>query len=58
VIDVTLPLFRAPGGKPFGWQAPRDWRAFEAWMRREGIVRAPPREAPAFTNDLLPGQGL
>jgi putative hydroxymethylpyrimidine transport system substrate-binding protein len=59
VIDVTLPLFKAPGGKPFGWQAPREWRAFERWMRREGLLRgAEPAEGPAFTNELLPGQGL
>ena len=59
VLDVTLPLFQAPRGKPFGWQEPDDWREFEAWMRREGLLRgSEPAEGPAFTNELLPGRGL
>ena len=59
VVDVTLPLFQPPDGKPFGWQEPRDWRAFEAWMRGNGLLGgAQPTPGPAFTNDLLPGQGL
>ncbi len=58
VIDVTLPLFKAPGERPFGWQEPREWRAFEAWMRREGLLRGEAGDRPAFTNELLPGEGL
>ena len=59
VIDVTLPLFQPPRGKPFGWQEPRDWRAFQAWMGANGLLGgAEPAPGPAFTNDLLPGQGL
>jgi len=59
VVDVTLPLFQAPRGKPFGWQEPDDWRDFEAWMRREGLLRGgEPAKGPAFTNELLPGEGL
>lgn len=59
VVDVTLPLFKAPGGKPFGWQEPRDWRAFEGWMRGNGLLGgAEPAPGPAFTNELLPGEGL
>jgi putative hydroxymethylpyrimidine transport system substrate-binding protein len=58
VVDVTLPLLEAPRGKPFGWQEPRDWRAFEAWMRRERLLRGEPAPGSAFTNELLPGEGL
>ena len=59
VVDVTLPLFKAPAGKPFGWQEPGDWRAFEAWMREQGLLRgAEPATGPAFTNELLRGRGL
>jgi putative hydroxymethylpyrimidine transport system substrate-binding protein len=57
VIAVTRPLFRPPRGKPFGWQEPGEWRAFETWMRREELLRADELAGPAFTNELLPGQG-
>ena len=30
VVDVTLPLFFPPEGKPFGWQDPAQWDAFAA----------------------------
>jgi putative hydroxymethylpyrimidine transport system substrate-binding protein len=56
-ITGTLPLFQPPGGRPFGWQEPRDWSAFQAWMRRERLLRAEEPAGPAFTNALLPGQG-
>jgi putative hydroxymethylpyrimidine transport system substrate-binding protein len=56
-IAVTLPLFQPPPGRPFGWQEPRDWSAFQSWMRREGLLRAEEPAGPAFTNALLPGQG-
>lgn len=58
VVDVTLPLFMPPRGKPYGWQEPREWEAFAAWMRRNGLLRAKPGEGRAFTNQLLPGEGL
>jgi hypothetical protein len=32
-LRVTLPLFFPPGNRPFGWQDPRQWEAFAAWMR-------------------------
>ena len=58
-VDVTLPLFMPPRGKPFGWQEPHEWQAFTAWMRRNGLLRATePAPGPPFTNELLPGQGL
>ncbi len=58
VVDVTLPFFMPPRGKPFGWQTPREWQAFTAWMRRNGLLRAEPGEGRAFTNELLRGEGL
>ena len=57
-LDATLPLFAPPRGKPFGWQEPREWEHFAAWMRDNGLVRSPTAARGAFTNDLLPGRGL
>jgi putative hydroxymethylpyrimidine transport system substrate-binding protein len=55
VLKVTLPLYRAPGARPFGWQEPREWAAFAKFMRDAGLIE---RGAEgAFTNDLLPGAG-
>jgi putative hydroxymethylpyrimidine transport system substrate-binding protein len=58
VVDVTLPLFFPPRGKPFGWQDPREWDRFAAWMRQNKLLESPPDAASAHTNDLLPGLGL
>ena len=55
VLKVTLPLHAAPKGRPFGYQDPREWSAFGAFMRDAGLIS---RGAEgAFTNDLLPGAG-
>jgi len=48
-------LMLAPAGKPYGWHEPARWRAFAAWMRAH---RLPQKEAGAFTNSLLPGEGI
>lgn len=56
VVKATLPLFVPPRGKPYGWQEPREWSAFAEWMHAKGLVKSPPSRA--FTNELLPGQGL
>ena len=56
-LKVTLPAFEPPPGKPFGWQDPAQWGAFAAWMNRNGILNHG-TAAGAFTNALLPGQGL
>jgi putative hydroxymethylpyrimidine transport system substrate-binding protein len=58
VVRVTLPLFFAPRGRPFGWQSPEQWQAFAAWMRDSGLLKRPPEAARAFDNELLPGSGL
>jgi hypothetical protein len=45
-----------PAGKPYGWQEAARWNRFAAWMRAH---RLPQKGATgAFTNALLPGQGL
>jgi putative hydroxymethylpyrimidine transport system substrate-binding protein len=55
VLRVTLPLYSPPRGRPFGWQEPREWKAFAEFMRSAGLVE---RGADgAFTNELLPGAG-
>jgi putative hydroxymethylpyrimidine transport system substrate-binding protein len=50
--------FKQEGGKPFGWQDPDQWDAFAQFMQRAGILKNKPDAKAAFTNDLLPGQGL
>ena len=57
-VDVTLPLFLPPRGKPFGWQDPRQWQEFAAWMRERKLLKNPPDAAAAKTNSLPPGAGL
>jgi len=56
-LKVTLPAFEPPAGKPFGWQDPAQWGAFAAWMNQNGILKRG-TAAGAFTNALLPGEGL
>jgi putative hydroxymethylpyrimidine transport system substrate-binding protein len=57
-LKVTLPLFFAPKGKPFGYQSPAEWDAFTAWMRDNHLLSKTPSAKGAFTNELLPGSGL
>jgi putative hydroxymethylpyrimidine transport system substrate-binding protein len=49
-------LMLPPHGKPYGWHEPARWRAFAAWMRAHGLSQK--GSAGAFTNSLLPGEGL
>jgi putative hydroxymethylpyrimidine transport system substrate-binding protein len=57
-VKVTLPLFSAPAGKPYGWQDPGAWERFTAWMHDNGLLQRIPDAKGAFTNRLLPGSGL
>jgi putative hydroxymethylpyrimidine transport system substrate-binding protein len=57
VLDVTLPLFEAPSGKPFGWQEPREWNEFARWMRDNELLENLIDAEGAFTNQYLPGEG-
>jgi len=58
VVDVTLPLFFPPRGKPFAWQDSAQWDAFAAWMQDNGLLENPPDARGAHDNSLLPGSGL
>lgn len=58
VVEVTLPLFLPPEGKPYGWQEPEEWAAFGTWMRENELLERLPEPERTFTNDFLPGQGL
>ncbi len=58
VVRATLPLFLPPEDRPFGYQSPREWQRFTAWMRENGLLEKIPDATGAFTNDYLPGQGL
>ena len=57
-VKVTLPLMEAPKGKPFGWQNPREWDAFGAWMQEKNLLEQAPDVPASFDNSLLPGSGL
>jgi putative hydroxymethylpyrimidine transport system substrate-binding protein len=58
VVEVTLPLFLPPRGKPFAWQDPAQWDAFAAWMQDNDLLDNPPDARGAFDNQFLPGSGL
>jgi hypothetical protein len=55
---VTLPLFSAPRGKPYGYQDPAEWNAFADWMSGKSLLKKIQSARGAFTNRLLPGEGL
>jgi putative hydroxymethylpyrimidine transport system substrate-binding protein len=57
VLDVTLPLFQPPNGKPYGWQDPGEWNDFAHWMRDNELLENLIDAEDSFTNDYLPGQG-
>jgi putative hydroxymethylpyrimidine transport system substrate-binding protein len=57
-LKVTLPLFSAPRGKPYGWQDPTQWNEFVAWMNENKLLRDTADARGAYTNELLPGAGL
>ena len=48
-------LMLPPAGKPYGWHDAGRWTRFAAWMKQHGL---PVKESGAFTNELLPGEGL
>jgi len=58
VLRATLPVLTPASGRPYGYQDPREWDRFTAWMRENGLLRRFPNARGAFTNELLPGQGL
>lgn len=58
VVRVTLPLFLPVEGRPFGYQDPEEWQAFATWAHENGLLGDPVDATEAFTNELLPGEGL
>jgi len=57
-VKATLPFFLPAKGKPFGYQDPRKWEEFTAWMRDNELLERTADPRDAFTNDFLPGAGL
>jgi len=57
-VKATLPVFfPTDRSKPFGWQDPRAWGAYGAWMLRNRLLQRPPDASRALTNEFLPGEG-
>jgi putative hydroxymethylpyrimidine transport system substrate-binding protein len=58
VVQATLPVFFPEDEeKPFGFQDPAEWAAYEDWMRENDLLKRPAGQAP-LTNEFLPGEGL
>ena len=55
-VKATLPYFGPPSGKPYGWQDPKQWTRFAAWMQDNSLIKT--GGAGAATNRFLPGEGL
>ena len=59
VVKATLPVFfPADEDRPFGYQDPAEWNAYERWMRESGLLTRPPGDRAPLTNEFLPGEGL
>ena len=57
-LRATLPLLLPPGRRPYGWQEPKEWNAFAAWMQENDLTQNVADARDAFTNEFLPGEGL
>jgi putative hydroxymethylpyrimidine transport system substrate-binding protein len=59
-LRATLPaFFPADKDRPYGWQEPVRWSAYEQWMRANGLLKQPAEgERAPLTNEFLPGEGL
>jgi putative hydroxymethylpyrimidine transport system substrate-binding protein len=55
-VKETLPYFAPPAGKPYGWQDPKKWNRFGAWMQDNGLIKS--GATGASTNRYLPGEGV
>ena len=49
---------RRTTSRPFGFQDPAEWNAYEQWMRANGLLTRPQGERAPLTNEFLPGEGL
>jgi putative hydroxymethylpyrimidine transport system substrate-binding protein len=58
-VRATRPVFFPEDEeRPFGFQDPDEWAAYERWMRDAGLLKRPPSERAPLTNEFLPGEGL
>jgi putative hydroxymethylpyrimidine transport system substrate-binding protein len=57
-VRVTLPALFPSGDRPWGYLDPRQWRIYGAWMLAHDLLQERPQANEAFTNELLPGEGL
>ena len=59
-VKATLPVFfPADDSRPFGWQDPEQWAAYEQWMRSNDLLKQPVQgERAPLTNEFLPGEGV
>jgi putative hydroxymethylpyrimidine transport system substrate-binding protein len=58
-IKATLPVFFPRDAKrPWGYQDPAEWAAYEQWMRANRLLTRPPSSAPPLTNEFLPGESV
>ena len=59
VVEATLPVFFPEDEElPWGYQDPREWEAYERWMREGGLLKQPAGGRAPLTNEFLPGEGL
>jgi putative hydroxymethylpyrimidine transport system substrate-binding protein len=58
-VRASLPVFfPEDASKPWGWQDPRAWDAYGAWMFENDLLGVRPNAgAAAITNEFLAGQG-
>jgi putative hydroxymethylpyrimidine transport system substrate-binding protein len=57
-VRVTLPALFPKGDEPWGYMDPKQWRLYGAWMFGHDLLSERPDTSAAFTNELLPGEGL
>jgi putative hydroxymethylpyrimidine transport system substrate-binding protein len=59
-VKATVPVFFPEDAeRPFGWQEPAQWAAYEQWMRANDLLKPPEQgERAPLTNEFLPGEGL
>ena len=55
-VNATLPYFAPPSGKPYGWQDPKEWKRFAAWMADNRLIER--GAVGASTNSYLPGAAV
>jgi putative hydroxymethylpyrimidine transport system substrate-binding protein len=54
-VEATLPLLGArTEGRPYGYLDPKEWEAFTAWMRDNGLIESLPTAGELLDDDYLP----